>query len=416
MTWGKAFLPWAQRSSRALKLMIDLNHRYALDGNDPNSYGGLLWCMGQFDRAFPPGPVFGKVRQRSIKRHATRLDMDRYARAVSAAPGSKRLRVAVIGAGLAGLTAARILDDQGHDVIVVDKGRSPGGRMSTRRADDGCFDHGAQYFTARDPRFLRHVVAWRERGLVDTWDARIAVVNGNRIEQEKGSTERYVAVPGMNAICQEIAGELPDCRCAWPVRRVRYESGRWTLISEEGEPLTADALVIAIPAPQAAALFEDSAMAPALPAVEMQPCWALMATLDKPLLPDYDAAFVNNGRLSWLAGQASRPGRSDAEAWVLHASPAWSAEHLLADPEEITEELLGAALELPIAQAVNVRSAVPHRWRYALAPEPLENAAIWHEDQSLAIAGDWCHGSRVEGAYLSGAAAAGRIMASAASG
>jgi photolyase PhrII len=76
MTWGKAFLPWAQRASRALQLMIDLNHRYALDGNDPNSYGGLLWCMGQFDRAFPPGPAFGKVRQRSISRHAARFRLD----------------------------------------------------------------------------------------------------------------------------------------------------------------------------------------------------------------------------------------------------------------------------------------------------------------------------------------------------
>jgi deoxyribodipyrimidine photolyase len=113
MTWGKSFLPWAQRASRSLKLMIDLNHRYALDGNDPNSYGGLLWCMGQFDRAFPPGPVFGKVRQRSLSRHAARLDMTGYARSVSAPAGGRRLRVAVVGAGLAGLTAARILDDQG---------------------------------------------------------------------------------------------------------------------------------------------------------------------------------------------------------------------------------------------------------------------------------------------------------------
>jgi photolyase PhrII len=54
MTWGKAFLAWTANASEALRLMIDLNHRYALDGRDPASYGGLLWCLGQFDRPHTP--------------------------------------------------------------------------------------------------------------------------------------------------------------------------------------------------------------------------------------------------------------------------------------------------------------------------------------------------------------------------
>ncbi len=104
MTWGKAFLQWARRPQRAQKLMIDLNHRFALDGNDPNSYGGLLWCLGQFDRAFPAGPIFGKVRQRSIGRHAQRLDLGRYAQIVSKPANGHRLRLVVVGAGMTGLT------------------------------------------------------------------------------------------------------------------------------------------------------------------------------------------------------------------------------------------------------------------------------------------------------------------------
>ena len=342
--------------------------------------------------------------------------IDRYAHTVSGVPASKRLRVVVVGAGLAGLTAARIMDDQGHDVIVVDKGRNPGGRMSTRHTDYGCFDHGAQYFTARDARFLRHVVAWRERGLVDTWDAHIAVVTADRIDQEKGPTERYVAVPGMNAICTEFARELPDCRLSWRVNQALYEAGQWTLVSDEGDRLTADAIVVAVPPPQALALFQGSEIAHALADIEMQPCWGLMAVLDRPLLCEHDAAFVNHGPLSWLARQASRPGRANEEGWVLHASPEWSAEHLSDDADDIKDNMLKAALELPIAQAVKVEFAVAHRWSYALARKPLEKGAIWFEDQRLALAGDWCHGSRVEGAFLSGVAAAGRIMASAAPG
>ena len=82
-------------------------------------------------------------------------------------------RVAVIGAGLAGLICAERLIRQGWPVTVFDKGRGPGGRMATRRADDLRFDHGAQYFTARDQRFRDRVDAWVHDGVVALWNGRI---------------------------------------------------------------------------------------------------------------------------------------------------------------------------------------------------------------------------------------------------
>ena len=391
--------------------MIDLNHRYALDGNDPNSYGGLLWCLGQFDRAFPPGPVFGKVRQRSLKRHAERLDMNRYARVVAGFPGHETLRVIVVGTGLAGLSAARILVDQGHDVAVVDKGRAPGGRMSSRLAGDMRFDHGAQYFTARDPRFLRHVVAWRERGLVEAWNGRIAVVDPDGVSEEGGDTDRYVPVPSMDAVCAEIAAGLPDCRQSWRVERIVHD-GDWRVESASGETLRADALIVTVPPPQAAALFDDKALAGGVSQVEMLPCWAVMTQLDRPLLKEHDASFVNEGPLWWLSGQASRPGRPAGHSWVLHAGPGWSSEHLEDEPDAVCDQLVEAARALPISGPFEVDSAVAHRWRYARAREPLNEGAIWNAEKRLAFAGDWCHGSAVEGAFLSGAAAAGRVMMS----
>ncbi|MEJ2385606.1 MAG: FAD-dependent oxidoreductase, partial [Xanthomonadales bacterium] len=412
MTWGKAFLPWTRSATRALKLMIDLNHRFALDGSDPNSYGGLLWCLGQFDRAFPPGPVFGKVRQRSLDRHAARLDLNAYARLVARPPGRPALRVAIVGAGLAGLTAARILDEQGFDTIVVDKGRGAGGRMSTRREDGVRFDHGAQYFTARDPRFQRHVVAWRERGLVAPWRPRIAVI-GERPAFDDSGQERFVAVPGMSAVCSEIAAGLPDCRFDWHAVAAAHADGRWTLRSAQGEALTADALLVAIPPEQARTLLEDPAVEARLDDVEMMPCWTVMAVFDRPLLPEHDAAFVNDGPLSWIASQDSRPDRAPAQAWVLHAGPEWSREQLESAPATAGDAMLEAAMALPVAQTVRPVASWVHRWRYARAREPLDDGALWFADRRLAVAGDWCHGSRVEGAFLSGAAAAGRILASA---
>jgi len=416
MSWGKAFLPWAPRPERALKLMIDLNHRLALDGSDPNSYGGLLWCLGLFDRPFPPAAIFGSVRRRSLARHAARLDMSRLAQQVSAPAGGRTLRVAVIGAGLAGLTAARILQDQGHQPIVLEKSRGAGGRMATRRHDDWRFDHGAQYFTARDPRFLRHVLAWRERGLVEAWNARIGVIEGNRIAAAPEGTERFVATPGMNAVCREMADELSDCRFAWPAQNAAFQDGKWKVRAVDGREVEADALIVSTPPEQALALLAGSpaqvTCSEALGRIRMRPCWALMTVLDQELLADWDAAFVNQGALGWICSQATKPGRPAASAWVLHANPEWSQDHLERNAEEVAALLLEAALSLPGATQARAQYTRAHRWRFALAARPLEQGALWFDRYGLALAGDWCAGSRVEGAFLSGAAAAGSLLGS----
>ncbi len=104
MTWGKAILNWTPDGKTALARMIDLNHRYALDGRDPASYGGILWCLGQFDRPFsPPRPIFGTVRDRSTKQHAERLDPTAYMRKSTRPLCQPMPRVAVVGAGISGL-------------------------------------------------------------------------------------------------------------------------------------------------------------------------------------------------------------------------------------------------------------------------------------------------------------------------
>jgi len=337
--------------------------------------------------------------------------MNSYAHNVSAPAGGKRLRIGVVGAGMTGLVAARTLSSQGHDVVVVDKARGAGGRMSTRRNAGLRFDHGAQYFTARDPRFLRHVLAWQERGLVAAWDARIATIGERDGSKTSQSAARFVAIPGMNAICRELASELADCRFDWAVSKLKQLESGWILTSDEAQTLECDALIVSTPPEQARTLLADPEVDELIGGVEMMPCWALMLVLDKPLLADHDAAFVNQGPLSWVSSQLSRPERPAANAWVLHASPKWSSMHLEKPADEVRGLLLEAARELPLAQSFTVESAVTHRWRYALARQPLNCGAIWLGQKNLAIAGDWCHGSRVEGAFLSGIAAAGRIMA-----
>jgi hypothetical protein len=414
MTWGKAFANWTADASRALERMIDLNHRYALDGRDPASYGGLLWCLGQFDRPFPPErPILGTVRERSTAEHAARLDVDRYRQLTSQPLFDTPPRVAVIGAGISGLFCGRTLVDQGCDVIVFEKSRGAGGRMATRRADAGVqFDHGAQYFTVKDERFARYVRSWQEDGLVARWEGRFATLCRGTLGEPRGTIDRYVATPGMNALCKHLAAEL-TIKTQVRVGRLTKTQRGWQLHDDQGVDLGEfDAVVVSTPAPQAAELLLPvSPLGQQAASVTMDACWAAMIAFSSPLPIRCDGAFVDDSPLAWIARDSSKPGRKNQpESWVLHASRDWTRTHLEADAADVLTQLLTAfweATSLPPAEPI---TASAHRWRYALADEPHTQRCLFDAASRLVACGDWCSGPRVEGAFLSGMAAAGALL------
>jgi photolyase PhrII len=411
MTWAKAIPFWRPDSAAALKTLITLNHRYALDGSDPNSYGGLLWALGLYDRPFTDAAVLGKIRGRTTKSHARRLDADRY-RDRSCRPSSgQAMRIAVIGGGIAGLSAARTLHDHGHRVSVFEKSRGLGGRAATRRHDDIGFDHGAQYFTADEPAFRMAVEAWREAGIVAAWAARIGRVTSEGIDASPDQRERLVAVPGMSALGRHLGSGL-DVRRQVRVAPPRHAAGRWRLKDDAGMSLgDFDALIVSAPAPQAEVLLSPVAaeLAAIAAGVSYAPAWALMLAFDGPDALRYDGLFFDTPEFSWAARNASKPGRS-GQTWVVHASPAWTRRHLDAEREQVAETLTAAFCRYTDIDADRVSLRDTHRWLYSLVDEPLQSEALWDRDRRLAVCGDWCHGARIEGAYLSGQAAAGHLL------
>ena len=412
MTWAKAIPAWRPDPALALQALIELNHRYALDGSDPNSYGGLLWALGLFDRPFPDQPVIGRIRSRSSHAHAQRLDMARYRSRVTRPSSGKAIRIGVMGAGIAGLAAARTLQDHGHRVTVFEKSRGPGGRAATRRYDDVGFDHGAQYFTARDPAFRRAVDAWHEAGIVAPWPARMATVENGCISASPDDQVRFVAVPGMNALGKHLATDLDvynQTRIAPPER----DGSAWLLRSDDGRTLGRfDAVIIATPAPQAEPLLRPHAPALARIAeqVDYDPMWAAMLHVDVDDPVGFDGLFVKDGPIGWAARNHAKPQRL-GRTWVVHARPAWTRKNIDAHAEEIAHQLAGALADLLGLQPDQVRPAGAQRWLYSLAANPLNTGALWQPDLRLAACGDWCNGARIEGAYLSGVAAAARLLA-----
>jgi len=411
MTWAKAIPHWRPDPQQALATLIALNHRYALDGSDPNSYGGLLWTLGLFDRPFPERPVIGALRSRSTQSHARRLDLPSYRARVTRPATGKALRIAVIGAGISGLAAARTLQDHAHDVIVFEKARGPGGRASTRRYGATGFDHGAQYFTARDPAFQRAVSAWQEAGVIKTWFPRMARIENDRLQASPDRRERYVAVPGMNALGKYLASDL-TLQCQTLVAPPTYEGRKWHLQDNAGSTLGSfDALIVAAPAPQAVALLRQAAppFADTAEAVQYDPMWALMVETKDSQGPDFDGLFVKDAAFSWIARNHAKPERRGA-SWVAHATAEWTRAHIDTPADEVAMLLVEAMTDLLGMRSDDLILRGAHRWLYSLVPQPLNVGALYEPSQQLAVCGDWCQGARIEGAYLSGVAAAGRLL------
>lgn len=413
MTWGKAFAAWTPDAVRALRISIDLNHRYALDGRDPASYGGLLWCLGQFDRPFtPPNRIHGTVRGRAVSDQSTRINVDKYTKHVQRPAYPTLTRVAVVGAGLAGLICARTLADHNVSVSVFEKSRGFGGRAATRRDGAWRFDHGAQYFTVRDQRLLPRIQSWQHQGVIDVWRGVLAVRENGTWQPAKSGVRRWVGVPGMSALGAHLAQDL-DVQLGTTVALIQREGRRWRLLTDTGDDLGAfDVVLSCIPAPQARALLETVApsLAACAGAATMHATMATMVVLAE--RPDFafDGGFLNDHpTLGWISRDTSKPGRAADECWVLHATRAWSHAHLDADSDAIADAMT-AAFQSVVGSTLVPVHRVAHRWRFALPDPVAADAALYDGALGLGAGGDWCAGPRIEGALLSGLALAGRVL------
>jgi len=322
---------------------------------------------------------------------------------------------AIIGAGISGLACAQQLRAAGIDVTVFEKSRGLGGRLATRRLDSGAaFDHGAQYFTARDPRFLARANEWIAAGAASLWNGRIVSLDQGTIADFAEPRERYVGVPAMNAIAKALAAGLV-VRTNITVQAIaRTESG-WQLTDNTGQQHGPFELLLSTAPPiQSRALLgsHSAALDQKLSSVVMDPCWTVMLQAKEPLALSFDGAFVRNSPLSWIARNSSKPSRSaEADCWVLQASGAWSREHLEESADAIAATLTAEFWQVLQTSPQALEFVTAHRWRYAAPQEPLPEGCLWDPELALGACGDWCGGSRVEGAYLSGIALAEAVLA-----
>ena len=316
--------------------------------------------------------------------------------------------VIVIGAGMAGLTAARRLAAAGLRVVVVDKGRALGGRMATRRFAGARFDHGAQHFSARAPAFRAQVERWCEEGGVREWIRSPSVMNPHL-----GREPRHVGVGGMRSVPERLASGL-DVRTGVVVTGIERAGSGVTALIDGNRAVDAAGVILTAPVPQTLALLDaghldvPASVRSMLGGIRYDACLAVMATLDGPsglpdghLTPDDDA-------IAWIADNQHK-GTSLEPSLTVHSTPGYAAAHLDGDPGTWTADLCAAAGPHLAGRVLTARG---HRWRYARPRTTLDIGALaLDRDSPVVLAGEVFSGARVEGAYLSGREAATQVLA-----
>lgn len=324
----------------------------------------------------------------------------------------------IIGAGLTGLMLATALVEQGDPrrILLVDKGRSVGGRLATRRMGGGRADHGAQFFTVRDKFFEHYVNKWLAAELVFPWS--VGWSNGSTDATPNDGHPRYAVRGGMNALAKHLAGALaaaPNVTIATDVRiaALTVRGDGWRAVTTDDVTLDAATVVSTTPVPQGLDLLDagdvslDEGDRAALARVEYAPCLCGLYVVDGVVtLPEPGAVQEPNAPITWIADNRRKGISPDATVITVHAGPDLSRA-LYTAPDAEVEPLLREALQPFLAAGSSVRAAQVKRWRYAL-PVVLHPTRYLQARgvPPLYFGGDAFGGPRVEGAALSGLALA----------
>ncbi len=332
------------------------------------------------------------------------------------------MRIAIIGAGIAGLTAGRELAKAGHEVTVIEKSRGLGGRLATRRAgktSETKLDHGTSYFTANSPEFMGFVSELLEKELVKVWGDTIWQYDGlqlldvmpNRVEESK-----YIAVDGMNSIGKYLArwvdifseikaggltffGANRRTKRPWMVNLTNYDT------------FEADAVIVATPAAQAYGIIQTCQdevdtlkLIREIDEIEYDSTLTLLAGYEKKEEPEWDMITCQDDIIQSVTNENSKRKKLTEQALVVHSTPGFARQNRESDPDLVAEKMLKSLGQIAGDWAASPDWNQIHYWRYSKARNPIQRPYMEIEslDAPLALVGDYFNGNTVDHAYCSG--------------
>ncbi|CAN1841578.1 PSPTO_1126 [Linum perenne] len=310
-------------------------------------------------------------------------------------------KVAVVGSGISGAVCASTLAKHGVSVTLFDSARGPGGRMSRRRetCEDGkelLFDHGAPFFCATNNDVLNLVHDWESKGVESKFGVGVGKIEW--LDDEKAWSLTSSGGQELGHFKGVVASDK------------NIVSSRYTEVTGFPPPLDLSF------SPEFAAKLQD---------IPVNPCFSVMLAFAEPLssIPVKGITFKNSDVLSWGYCDSSKPSRpSTSERWVLYSTAKY-ATSVIAETglKKLSSEALDKVAEQVLSEFKSTGLHIPHpffmkahRWGGAFPATSIaaEEKCLWNGERKVAICGDFCVSPNVEGAILSGMAAASKLSAS----
>lgn len=320
--------------------------------------------------------------------------------------------VAVVGAGISGLVCAQQLHQAGYRVVVVEKSRGLGGRVTTRRLQDTCADRGLSYLISNGELTKSFVELLKSQDILTVWtDTRHELSTDFQLKAVTGSP-LYVAPNGMSEVARFLAKNL-EIQLNRRLVGLSLNNDCWHLQFDSGNPeIIAKAVVVAIPAPQAVTLlapFASAVVLDSLRSVEFSACISVIAgyAANLPLPPWQSLTVIDDDTLAWIGLDSSKRPGMRSPVFVFHSSAVFAQNSIDAeDLQPVGQQLLNRAAKL-FPQLANPDWLQCDRWRYAFPTVPLaDNCLNANTPKPLVCCGDWCGSDRLESAMRSGIAAA----------
>ena len=310
-------------------------------------------------------------------------------------------KIAIIGAGIAGLTIGHILQSEGMEVELFDKGRSVGGRMSSRRTDWGYLDHGCQYVTVKDSLFADFLSQWQN--VLIEWKGNFARWQNGNLQAITIDSRRYTPFTAMNRLAKAIAESL-SVKVLTRITNLKKNDRGWLLIDREGNEYGSyDLVIVTAPPAQTFDLLKGhTSIAQQVNEVSMLPCFTSMVILEKTIEFEFDGIEFEHPVLGWFGVNNTKPNRGDKTSLVIQSNFTWATDHLNDDRQIIEQTLQDNTREIfNIDSWGQILYQSLHLWRYAVPSQKNDNRYYLDTDNSIAICGDWCLKGKIEGAFLS---------------
>lgn len=313
-------------------------------------------------------------------------------------------KLAIIGAGLSGISLACLIKKK-IKVEIFEKARGVGGRMSTRKTLPFIFDHGAQYFKINSTDFMHFVSDLLDKSIIKPWSFRHAFFNGNSLEKLKiisNKDKYFVGVPNMDSIVKYLSRNL-NINLNTKINKLIKKNDKWLIYDENNKAYgNYNWVVLTFPAEQASTFISNKiSFYNSINKIKMKGCFSLMVGMKKPLDLGFDAAYIKNNDISWIALNNSKPNRNSNCSLIINSSFKYAEMNVETSKKDVLNHMLNLTEKITERNLSNHILTTLHQWKYVEAKNNPQRDYFIDPNQKIAVCGDWFINSRVEDAFTS---------------